>query len=69
MEVWEEGNPAVSSRQKRIADLQHWLLQESFVFVLKNSVKCLQLSKAYIQVNNTDKKQEATDLLQPGRGT
>lgn len=35
----------------------------------KNSVKCLQLNQAYIQVNNTNKKQEATDLLQTGRGT
>lgn len=35
----------------------------------KNSVKCLQLNQAYIQVNNTDKKRDATDLLQTGRGT
>lgn len=64
MEVWEEGDPAVSSRQKGTTDPKHWMLQESFLLLLKNSVKCLQLNQAYTQVSNTGKKQEATDLLQ-----
>lgn len=69
LEVGEEGNPAVSSRQQGTTDLKHWLLQESFVLLLKNSMKCLQLNQVYIQVNYTDKKQEATDLLPTGKGT